>query len=325
MKFGEKKSLVSKVCNEASFKYHRDILPNFTSIYEPILKIGLFSFIGYFRINQCGEYLIPVSKGAHFVKNYFENVESPGFYLEDQYRRVQHSSIIPLLDPRSQNDTPLDYVQSLGLGSGIMTIKRINNEIEGISYYFKNNELDIKNIPFSEKELFKKISEEISEKASLILKSNQEVHASFKDPINITPYPGDVLLQEKLNCILAQLRKDNAMNLQNIYSTHDISLTPRQIQVILASIHGETSKEAARKLLVHYRTVETHWADIQRKFTEKTGFFYSRSQIIETFLENADKYLNNSESSALIQDVQNYRNSLKVLTKHPSHPQGSLL
>lgn len=97
----------------------------------------------------------------------------------------------------------------------------------------------------------------------------------------------------------------------------NVFLTPRQIQIVLASMHGETSKEAAKKLSIGYRTVETHWKAIQGKFLEKTGLFYSRSQIIETFLENAGKYLNTPKSSTLIYDIQSYRNSLRTLqNKH---------
>tara|TARA_A100000171_G_scaffold51895_2_gene67880 strand:- start:1255 stop:1620 length:366 start_codon:yes stop_codon:yes gene_type:complete len=90
-------------------------------------------------------------------------------------------------------------------------------------------------------------------------------------------------------------------------------LTNRQLQTLLASLHGQTSKEVAKAFAVSPRTVEDHWKEIHQKFRKNTGYHLTKSQIIENFLENAEKYLDTPDSMSLVQEIRQYKNSIMLI------------
>ena len=305
--------MAAKVDNREAFQYHRDILPQFQSIYDPILETGLFSYVGYFRMYREKKFLFPIGNDFNIIENYTTNVLSCGSYYPQHCQSLQDISLVPWPERFSTIDSPLHYLKHLNIGSGVTLYKRFPNFIEGLYICPGNNTINLNALAADKSSCLQKIRHEVSRKASLILESRKKVFIHFQGLFNIDPAEEHDFIQEKMDLLLKKFKEDNFVDA--LAGKSNVSLTNRQVQTILASIHGQSSKEAAQKLNITYRTVEDHWATIHRKFQHTTGSVYSRSQIIETFLEEADTYLNTGLSRDLIQEIDKYRRSLMDLRR----------
>tara|TARA_A100000171_G_C2131983_1_gene147348 strand:+ start:641 stop:1597 length:957 start_codon:yes stop_codon:yes gene_type:complete len=310
----------TKIDNRSAFHYHRDILPFFSSIYEPILETGLFSFTGYFRIYTNNEYFLPAVDSRNFSSNrystammeyYLENMTDIGTYYADKMRRTKDTFIVPWNEKVGKEDPLMAFFAHFKITGGIDLYRRRPEYFEGIYIAPKDPNQNLNEFALENQEFLKKILEWVSKKASYVLKSHKPTFACFPNPVDISLYPEADLIQGKMQALMAQIEDSNASASRKTQA--NIPLTKRQMQTIFASLHGQTSKEAARILSIHPRTVDDHWRAIQIKFQQKAGAYYSRSQIIETFLEEVEKYLNDPASKNIINDIQNYRRSLKSM------------
>tara|TARA_A100000171_G_C2113392_1_gene136349 strand:- start:282 stop:1220 length:939 start_codon:yes stop_codon:yes gene_type:complete len=299
--------------NKSAFQYHRDILPKFASIYDPILETGLFSYVGYFRMYRNQKCLFPMGYNSNIIEKYITNVISCGSYYPNHCQNIEDVSLALWPENFCKNDMPLNYLQHLRIGQGISIYKRFPDYIEGLYVCPKNNTINLNSIAATKASLFQEIREEVSGKAAFIFESNKPIFIHFKGLFSIDLPSKEDFLEKKILNLLAILKKTDFATSRPL--KRQVALTKRQAQTILASLHGQTSKEAARTLAITPRTVDDHWKAIQGKFQERLGVCYSRSQIIETFLEEVDLHLNTSSATTLIKDIQKYRESLKSLCK----------
>lgn len=100
----------------------------------------------------------------------------------------------------------------------------------------------------------------------------------------------------------------------SFFSESEIVLTRRELQTLLFSLHGETSKEIAEKLTLSPRTIDVYWSDIHKKFKDATGLcFLTKSKVIEFFLDHTDECISNSSYSGLVKELRRYRDNLLII------------
>lgn len=93
--------------NKLSFQYHQSIFPKFTDIYDLILDTGLFSFVGYGRTYDNGEYLFPMGNDLSIIEKFIKAVPDHGPYYADHLRRVTDFSMALWPEKRDDHDMTL--------------------------------------------------------------------------------------------------------------------------------------------------------------------------------------------------------------------------